>query len=496
MTTIFTLWDWAIIFCYIGVVTGVGSRFYRKATSAQDYFLGGRKMNVVPVAISLVAADLSAASYMGVPAWAYERNWELFFLSCTYLLAAPVVMYVFMPFYMRFPSYTGYEYLERRFDLKSRLLVSSLFLLTRGTHIAIAIYVPSIALTLITGLPAYVCVLIIGAFTTLYTTLGGMKAVIWTDVLQFTVLMVGTLTVCGFALAKVPGGVSAVYHVNSQGGRLGILNFSLHPDALTSIWAMLVGGSVMTLSILGTDQTYLQRYFTTKSLEEGRRSVLLDALIAVPVAAVLFVMGNLLYAYYHFHPDRLLGLPRVDAILPFFVVRELGGPFSGFVIASIFAASMAVMSAGLNSLSTVTAIDFYQRLRPHSTGLGNVVRVGRFGTIAWGVAATVGALFAHRLGPVVNAFNIILSYLGGPTLGMFLLGMLTKRATGTGAFSGAIISLAIVSMVAFRTHISFFYYGVVGLVATMAIGYLLSLLQSARSRDQLRGLVLGIRETE
>src|SRR5258705_3345614 len=116
MKTVFTFWDWAIIACYITVVTGLGSRFYRKRTSAQDYFLGGRKMNAIPVAISLVAADLSAISYMGVPAWAYEHNWELFLLSCTYLLVVPIVMYVFMPFYMRFSFFSGYEYLERRFD--------------------------------------------------------------------------------------------------------------------------------------------------------------------------------------------------------------------------------------------------------------------------------------------------------------------------------------------------------------------------------------------
>src|SRR5437899_2087959 len=206
----FTFGNWLVIAGYIAVVTLLGSRFYRRRASAQEYFLGGRRMGAIPVAISLVAADLSAISYMGVPAWAFGHNWELFLLSCTYLLVVPIVMYLFMPFYMRFPFYTGYEYLERRFDLKSRLLVSSLFLLTRGAHVAIAIYTPSIALTIITGLPLYACVLIMGVFTTLYTTLGGMKAVIWTDVLQFTVLMGGTFTVCAMALARIPGGWSTV----------------------------------------------------------------------------------------------------------------------------------------------------------------------------------------------------------------------------------------------------------------------------------------------
>ena len=248
----------------------------------------------------------------------------------------------------------------------------------------------------------------------------------------------------------------------------------------------------MTLSTLGADQAYLQRYFTTKSLEEGRRSVLLDALIAVAVGVVLFGLGDLLYAFYHLHPDRLRGLSLVDSILPFFVVHELGGLFSGVVIASIFAASMAVMSASLNSLTTVTAVDFYQRLRRRDTDDRKVVRAGRVGTIVWGGAATAAALFADRLGPVVNAFNIIQSYLGGPILGIFLLGMLTRRATGTGAFSGAVIGLGVVSLVAARSHISFFYYGLVGLVATLAAGYMLSLLEPPRDPEKLAGLVRGL----
>jgi SSS family transporter len=491
MRTIFSIWNWLIIVCYIVLVTALGARFYRRKSSAQEYFLGGRAMNAIAVGISLMAADLSAISYMGIPAWAFERNWELFLLSCTYLLAAPVVMYVFIPFYMRFRLYTGYEYLDRRFDLKSRLLVAVLFLFTRAGHIAIAIYTPSIALAIITGVPLYGCVLMMGVFTTLYTTLGGMRAVIWTDVIQFSVLMTGAFTVCGFALARLPGGLWTFYQINAQAGKFGILNFSLNPQELTSIWATLIGGGVMTLSTLATDQAYLQRYFTTKSAREGRRSILLDAIIAVPVSAILFVMGDLLFAFYHVRPERLRGLPTIDALLPFFVVHELGGAFSGLVVASIFAASMAVMSAGLNSLSTVTAVDFYQRLSGRSRDDPGVVRVGRWGTLAWGAAATAGALFADRLGPVVNACNIIISYLGGPVLGIFLLGILTKRATAAGAFWGGILGFAIVSAVAVLSKISFFYYGLIGLAATFGIGYLLSLPGAPPSREQLAGLVLG-----
>ena len=484
--------DWVVLGSYILIVTTLGGLFYRRRTSTSEYFLGSRSMSAVPVAISLVAADLSAITYMGVPAWCYSRNMELFLTTCAYLLAAPVVMRLFMPFYSRFNFYTGYEYLERRFDLKTRLLGSAIFLLTRGAHVAIVIYVPSLALSVITGLPVYVCVLIMGVFTTFYTTLGGMKAVIWTDVLQFSVLVLGMVAIFGLSVARIPGGVLGAFQVAKQAGRLQLLNFSLNPRELTSVWATLFGGGTMVLSTFATDQAYLQRYFTTKSLREGQRSILMDALISIPVVLVLYLLGAVLYAFYHFHPARLQGLPHLDAILPFFVVHELGGLFSGLIIASIFASSMAVMSAGINALTTVTTVDIYRRLLQPAGDESHYVVVGRLGTLGWGAVATAAALFVGRLGPIATAFNIISSFLGGPILGIFLLGMLFRRVNGTGAVAGGGVGLVAVSLLARCSQVSFFYYAPVGTLVTMAFGYLISLFRPARSASELAGLVRSL----
>ena len=492
MKASFTTAEWLIVGCYIVTVSAIGSLFYRRRASAPEYFLGGRGMSALPVAISLVAADLSAISYMGIPAWSYQQNLELFLSTCAYLLVAPIVMYLFMPFYSRFKFYTAYQYLEQRFDLKTRLLGSAIFLLMRGSHVAIVIYTPSIALSIITGLPLYACILLMGVFTTAYTTLGGIKAVIWTDVMQFSILVSGMLTICWMSLSRIPGGIHTAYEISSHAGKLRLLNFSLDPHQLTTIWAMLIGGGTMVLSTLATDQAYLQRYFTTKNLREGRRSILLDALIAVPVGIVLYLIGTVLYVFYRFHPDHLRGLPMTDAILPFFVVQELGGVLAGLVIASIFAASMAVMSAGINSLTTATTVDFYQRLfRPHAND-SHIVLVGRLGTIGWGAAATLGALFVKRLGPVANAFNLINSFLGGPILGIFLLGMLTRTSNGTGAVLGGAAGLIAASLLQWKSSISFFYFALVGMLVTFVVGYLLSQSGQARDPEELRGLVRGL----
>jgi len=485
----FTLADWFVFGAYLVTVCSIGSFFYRRHSSSADYFLGGRRMRVIPVAISLVAADLSGMTVMGAPAWAFEHNLELFLGTTVYLLAAPIVMYLFLPFYSRFKFYTGYQYLERRFDVNVRLVGSALFLLTRGAHVAIVIYVPSMVMSLLTGLPLLVCVLLIGALTTVYTTLGGMKAVIWTDVLQFSVLMAGIMGVFWASLSRVPGGVAGAFHVALAAGRFHMLNFSPDPRELTSVWAMVLGSGSLIVSTLGTDQACLQRYFTTRSLPEGRKSVFLDALIVVPVAGLLYLLGFSLFAFYHAYPARLAGLPMTDEILPYFVVHELHGVLVGLIIAAIFAASMAVVGAGINSLATVTTVDFYQRLLHDDQPNPRSVLVGRLATIGWGAAATFAALFANRLGPIVNAFNLVNGFLGGSILGIFLLGMLTYRANANATIVGGVAGLIAVCLTSWKLNISFFYYSLIGVIVTFVIGYLLSLIAPARDRNELKDLV-------
>jgi SSS family transporter len=435
-------------------------------------------MKAVPVAISLVAADMSAISYMGSAAWTYQHNMELALGSLAYFFVAPIVMFAFLPFYARYRLYTAYEYLEKRFDLKTRLLGSAIFLLIHSSHVAIVIYAPSLVLSLITELPLGACVLIMGLSTTLYTTLGGMKAVIWTDVMQFSILITGIIAVAGMSVKHVPGALPAIWHVASTAGRLHMFNFSTNLTQVTTFWAVVIGGGVMTLSTLGTDQAYLQRYFTTGSLKEGQRSILLDGIVNVFVSMLLYSLGPILYAYYHFYPEKLKGLPQSDVILPYFVLTQIGGWLAGLVIASMFAASMAVMSAGINALTTATTVDFYKRLiRPDCSDRDSVF-AGRIGTVFWGFISTVGALYVGRLGPIINAFNMINSFLGGPILGVFLLGIFTRRTRGSAAIAGAVAGLASVSLVAYKSQIAFFYYAIVGTVVTFGVGWLLSLMQS------------------
>jgi SSS family transporter len=482
--------DYAVVILYL-LATGIlGSSFYKRRNTAKEYFLGGRSMSWLPVGISIIAADMSAITVMGTPAWAYSHNLELLWNTAGYVLVAPIVIAVFVPFYSRLNLYTAYEYLERRFDLKVRLLTSALFLVLRCMHVALVIYAPGLMFHLVTGFPVWQCIAFMGVFTTIYTALGGVRAVIWTDVLQFTAVMTGLAFTLVVSLTRVPC-LPAAWQAALAAGRLKALNFSTDPSNLTAIWPAVLGGIVLCMAPLTTDQAVLQRLFTTKSSEDCRRSIIIQAVLIMPITLLLFAVGITLFSFYHFHPDRLAGLKQPDEILPLFAARELPAGVSGMVIASIFSASIAVMSAGINALTTASTIDFYQRvLRPDalSTHYG---AVGRLGTLFWGGMATFCALFADRLGDLALSYNRVSSVISGPLLGIFLLATLSRRATATGAVIGAVSGAVVISYVSGATNWSFFYYGPIGVLVTIAVGYAASLAMKPPSDYKVRGLVVG-----
>lgn len=469
----------------------LGSRFYQRQSTPQEYFLGGRRMSWLPVGISIIAADLSAITIMGTPAWAYGHNLELLWNSFGFILAAPIVLTVFVPFYARLNLYTAYEYLERRFDLKVRLMASALFLVLRGMHVALVIYAPSLVIQMVTGLPAWLCVVMVGALTTVYTALGGMRAVIWTDVLQFGAVSTGIILIFATAVLGVPGGATGVWQMASDAGRLAWWNPSTDPRELTSIWAALIGGLVLCMSPLTTDQAILQRLFTTKSVRDCRQSILVQATLVIPVSLLLYFAGIALFAFYSKFPQKIAGLPNTDAIVPYFAINELPPGIAGMVIAAILSASMAVMSAGINALTTATTVDFYQRLIHRGATSESVVKVGRWGTVAWGVVVTFAALFAGRLGALALAYNKVSSVISGPLLGVFLLATITRRATPLGALAGATLGAIAVSLLSVYTEWSFFWYGPVGCVATFVGGLVASLTMSPPRKENTWGLVVG-----
>ena len=486
----FTHLDYAVVIVYLLAIAALGSSFYRRKSTAKDYFLGGKSISWIPAGISIVAADLSAITVMGSPAWSYSHNLQLIWMAMGYLLTAPIVIFVFIPFYARLNLFTAYEYLERRFNLSVRLITSALFQILRGAHVAIALYAPSLVVNLVTGIPVWQCVLYMGAFTTVYTTLGGMKAVIWTDVIQFFAISLGVICVCVAAITHIPAGFGEAYHVAEQGGRLSVLNLSTNLSEVTSLWACLLGGSTIVLTTLTTDQAILQRLFTTKSTKDCTQSIILQALVNLPITLLLNGVGIALFVFYSYHRVSLTGLGDANAILPFFAVTQLPSGVSGLIIAAIFAASMGVMSAGINSLSTATTVDVYQRIFRPNESAEHYARAGRVGTVCWGVVCTVLALFAGKLGELALAFGKVSSFVCGPLLGIFLLGTMTKRTTSRGALIGGAVGAGTVLYLSSYTNWSFLYESTIGVVLSVLFGYLTSFLEVPPAGETIEPYVI------
>jgi SSS family transporter len=477
----FTVLDYSLLVLYLAALTAIGIRYYRRTADSADFFVGGRRMSWLPVAISIIASDTSAITLLGNPGYSYQSDIRLILYVLGYSAAAWLVIWIFIPFYCRLNMVTAYEYLEKRFDVNVRSLASALFLFIRGSHVAIAMYAPCLILTLVSGVPLAKCILLMGVFTTLYTTMGGIRAVIWNDVIQFSVVMIGIAVAFAVGVTQIDGGLGEMMRIGTDAGKFKLLDFSLDPTSSVSFWAMFIGGTTLALATMGTDQAVLQRFFTAKSEAECKRSLKAFSVIVVPFQVVLLLLGVVLFAYYHQHPENVaqIGSSDADAVLAYFAVQHLPRFVTVLLVGAILAASMGVMSAGINSLSTCTVIDFHKRFWSRSATDAACIRAGRRYTVLWGALTTAGALYAGALGQLALAFAKIQGYVGGVMLGIFLLGIFSRRCSARGALVGAIAGMIVVSYVAFWTSISLFWYAVVGGGATMLSGYLISL--SSRS---------------
>lgn len=463
--------DLAVIVTYLVGITAIGSLFYRRHTTLQEYFLGGKRMTWFPVALSILAADVSVLTYLGTPAWCFVHDMRLSTTTFTYMIAIPIVIWLFLPIYSREGLYTAYQFLEARFDLRVRLLTSALFHLLRGSHIAVVIYAPALVMSVLMGLSLKPCILIMGILTAFYTALGGVRAVIWTDSIQVGTVWLGFSILLLTALHHIPGGITEMLRMGHAAGKFRIFDFSFTFSRIDNSWAILIGSTLMAVQVMSTDQAVLQKYFTTKSKKETIKSLAFYGATVIPLVFLLSFLGAVLFVFYSLRPDLKATLHNPDAVVAHYAASVLPHGLVGLIVASIFAGSMSTVSASLNSLATSSIVDFYKRLWRKGQTDAQYTLASRWATLFWGGLATLGAFFVARLGPLMIAFTKIQSLLGGIILGIFLLGAATKRATGSGAIVGSALGLVATLYVAFYTPAAFYWYVFVGCVTTVATGW-------------------------
>jgi len=464
------LLDLSIIVFYLIGITWIGSRFYQKQTNMKEYLLGSKVMKWFPVAISILAADTSAITYLGSPAWAFRHDMKLNQNIFVYLLAIPIVIWLFLPIYSKGDLYTAYQFLERRFDLKVRLLATMFFLAVRGSHVAVIIYIPALIMSELMGVPLKFSILAMGLLTAVYTSLGGIKAVIWTDTIQVGTIVLGFTVLATSALRNIPGGIREVVSVGLTYGKFHLFDFSLNVDKVDNFWALLIGGTLLSVQAMSTDQAVLQKYFTTKSSKETSKSLLFYGIVVVPMITLLSLLGVVLFVFYSYHPELKATLRNPDTVVAHYAANMLPHGLAGLLVASIFAGSMSTVSASINALATSSVVDVYQRLFQRSRPDAHYTFASRCATFLWGAAATVGAFYADRLGTLNLAFLKIQSLLGGVILGMFLLGVLSNRTTNTGVVVGALFGFLTVVYAAFYTATSLYWFCVIGCITVLIVG--------------------------
>lgn len=491
--------DLALIAAYLIGITLFGLHFRSADRSLKNYFLADRNVPWWAISLSIVSAETSTLTVISIPGLAYDRNFGFLQLVFGYLVARVVIVLIFIPQYFRGEFYTAYQLIDKRFGRRLHRFTAGLFLATRAAAEGVRVWAISIVVAIALsnifarfGLTPesrdILSVAIITLLTLIYTFEGGMSAVVWTDVVQMTIYSAGTLIGFFTILHLVPGGWGVIHQVAGDAGKFRIFDFSFDPANSYSFWAGMIGGTFLTTSTHGTDQLMVQRLLAARNEPQAKVALLSSGVFILIQFGLFLLVGASLFVFYKLFPP-ITAFASSDRIFPTFIVNRMPHGISGLLIAAILAAAMSNLSAALNSLSSTTVVDFYLRRRGEVSEARRV-SVSRFATVVWGLVLFGLALLSRHGGRVVEIGLTIISVAYGSLLGVFLLGILTRRANESGALVGMACGLAInlylwlganqfASWAGFR--IAYTWLVAIGTVVTFVVGYGVSMLTESRA---------------
>lgn len=463
-----------ILGLYLAILVGIGIRFSNKQQSTADFFKAGQRIPPWAAGLSIFGTQLSAITFMAIPAKTFATDWLYFFLMMTIIMVAPLVIRYFLPFYRRFNLTTAYQYLELRFNRWTRWTGSLMYIFLQLGRLGIVLLLPSLALSVVTGIDVELCILSMGLLSILYTVLGGIEAVIWTDVLQVIVLLGGALLSLFILYSNME--METIRTTISDFDKTNIFDFTWSFSEPT-FWVVIIGGLATNLISYGSDQTVIQRYLTTTDEQSAAKSIRIGAWMALPSTLIFFTLGTLLFVYYHGEPALLNPtLEKTDAIFPWFIINSLPQGVSGLLIAAIFAASMSSLDSSMNSVSTVLTTDFYRLYRTDKSETF-YLRLAKVFTVIIGMIGTALALVMATWGisSLWDQFNMIVGLFAGGLGGVFLLGIFNPKANASGALLGLLLSGLLQYGIKDFTSTHLLLYAFTGLSASFILGSLLSL---------------------
>lgn len=468
--------DIIVIIIYFLILSWMGWFFSKRQKNTDDYFKGGGRVPWWAAGLSIFGTALSAITFMAIPAKSFATDWSYFTLNMTIIIVAPLIVFLFVPFYRKLDITTAYEYLEVRFNLAVRLIGSFSFILFQVGRMGVVMFLPSIALNVVTGIDIFVCIGLMGIVSLVYTMMGGIEAVIWTDVMQVIVLLGGALLSLVLIIIAVDGGFIAIVETAAEDHKFNVIDFTWSLRQPT-VWVMLLGGIFTNITTYGTDQTMVQRYLTTKSKKEASKSVWTNAVLTIPATLIFFFVGTSLFVFYKDFPAELNPtFENNDAIFPWYIASQLPEGVTGLLIGGIFAAAMSSLSSSMNSAATAYATDIHFRFN-WSNKVGGL-KVARIATLVIGL---IGILFATMMATMDvkslwDEFQKILGLVIGSLGGVFLLGILTKRANSSGVLIGIVFSIMVQILVAIHEPVHLIAYAATGVVSCFLFGYFGSIL--------------------
>ena len=477
----FSALAWSVVGGYFLIIALMGWYFGRREKNSASFFKGGGKIPWYVAGVSIFATMLSSVTFLSVPSLAYISDWRLMMNTALgYLLITPLAIVFYMPVFRRMNLTCAYEYLEKRFNLGTRLFSSGVFILFMVIRVAIVTLLPAIAIDAVTGMGIDQAIAICGVVTILYCTFGGLEAVIWSDFVQGLVLLGGAFAILVFLIAGTDGGIGGWLSLGSEAGKFRFFDFRPEIGELT-FWVALSLGITQCLFSYTSDQCVVQRYISVKDEKAAARSMWTNCIIGMAATLCFFAIGSALWTHFKCHPEMLDPLmPKPDAILPHYMGMELPSVVAGLVIAAVFAATISTLSANLSAASSAITTDFVVRFKSAISDKSRV-KVGQWCVVICGIIGTGAAfLLAHiDLRSLCDLFQETISTVTAGVAGVFFLGVFTKRVGGAAAIAGLIVNYIICFGLKFTGlyqawGIHPFLIGGFGLVACIATGLVIS----------------------
>lgn len=435
--------DLTVIVLYLAGTLAIGFWFGRKSKNTDEFMAAGRKIPGWAVGLSIFGTFVSSISFLANPGKAYADNWNPFVFSLTLPFTAWIAVKYFVPFYRKSNELSAYHHLETRFGPWARTYAVICYLLTQITRVGMIMYLLALALAPLTGWNEVTIILMTSVLVIVYTLFGGMEAVIWTDVMQSIVLIGGAFACMLVLLLGMPEGPGQLFHIAREHHKFSLGSFGASLKDST-FWVVFIYATFINLQNFGIDQSYVQRYATAKTDEAAGRSVWLGALLYVPISAVFFFIGTGLFAFYTARPELLPSGMKADEVFPHFIVAQLPIGLTGLVIAGVFAAAQSTISSSINCSATLLLCDIYKRYFKPAATERDSMKMLWLGTLVFGVLGTIAAMMLLQIKQALDVWWLLAGVFSGGMLGLFLLGMISRRADNAAGFAGVLAGLLVI----------------------------------------------------